>query len=160
MELEGILRRIEQRLSATGQTANAASKAARRPDAIRNLRRAIAKGRKGISTDTLSALAPVLKTSVAWLMEAEGPEEIEEDAGSRVNARVWRERLLVVVEGSYRSFQLDPDEARELAQIVFEAAEEPIIDEHGLDSLAARRMAAELVTRRFLKSKSAPADSE
>ena len=75
MDLKGILDRIERRLEAVGLTANAASKEAGRPDAIRNLRRAVEAGkRKGISTDTLSALAPVLKTNPAWLLNETGDE--------------------------------------------------------------------------------------
>lgn len=73
MELEDILTRIESRLGALGLSAHAASLAAKRPDAIRNLKRAVRGGdRRGITTETLIALAPVLKTSAAWLLEGVG----------------------------------------------------------------------------------------
>lgn len=73
MDLKGILERIEARLDAVEMTANAASNAAKRPDAIRNLKRAVEEGkRKGISTDTLIALAPVLKTTASWLLTGQG----------------------------------------------------------------------------------------
>lgn len=73
MELEDILSRIESRLAALGLSAHAASLAAKKPDAIRNLKRAVHKGdRRGITTETLTALAPVLKTSAAWLLEGVG----------------------------------------------------------------------------------------
>jgi hypothetical protein len=81
MELRGILERIEKRLDAVGLSASAASKAAGKPDAIRNLQRAVEKDdRQGVSTATLNALAPVLKTTPVWLFAGAGPEEI----GSRL----------------------------------------------------------------------------
>ncbi|MCI0601142.1 MAG: S24 family peptidase [Beijerinckiaceae bacterium] len=75
MELEEILTRIESRLIAVGLSAHAASLAARRPDAIRNLKRAVKNhDRRGVSTETLMALAPVLKTTAAWLLEGVGEQ--------------------------------------------------------------------------------------
>lgn len=73
MDLEDILTRIESRLAALGLSAHAASLAAKKPDAIRNLKRAVKNGdRRGVTTETLIALAPVLKTSAAWLLEGVG----------------------------------------------------------------------------------------
>jgi SOS-response transcriptional repressor LexA len=75
MELEDVLTRIESRLKAVGLSAHAASLAARRPDAIRNLKRAVKiHNRRGITTETLVALAPVLKTTAAWLLEGIGEQ--------------------------------------------------------------------------------------
>jgi phage repressor protein C with HTH and peptisase S24 domain len=76
MELEDVLARVESRLAALGLSAHAASLAAKKPDAIRNLRRAVKNGdRRGITTETLVALAPVLKTTAAWLLEGVGGPE-------------------------------------------------------------------------------------
>lgn len=73
MDLEDVLGRIESRLKLLGLSAHAASLAAKKPDAIRNLKRAVKSGdRRGITTETLIALAPVLKTSAAWLLEGVG----------------------------------------------------------------------------------------
>jgi phage repressor protein C with HTH and peptisase S24 domain len=73
MDLEDVLARIESRLKALGLSAHAASLAAKRPDAIRNLKRAVKNhDRRGITTETLTALAPVLKTTAAWLLEGVG----------------------------------------------------------------------------------------
>ncbi len=81
MELEDILARVETRLQALGLSAHAASLAARKPDAIRNLKRAVKNGdRRGITTETLAALAPVLKTSASWLLEGVG----DPNAGTEV----------------------------------------------------------------------------
>ena len=75
MELEDIVARIESRLKGVGLSAHAASLAARRPDAIRNLKRAVKiHNRRGITTETLVALAPVLKTTAAWLLEGIGEQ--------------------------------------------------------------------------------------
>lgn len=76
--LQDVLDRVESRLRALGLTANGASKAAGLSgDAIRNLRRAAKDGeRAGVSTRTINALAPVLKTNVDWLLNGTGdPDE-------------------------------------------------------------------------------------
>ncbi len=81
MDLEDVLTRIESRLNALGLSAHAASIAAKKPDAIRNLKRAVKNGeRRGVTTETLIALAPVLKTTAAWLLEGVG----EATPGNRV----------------------------------------------------------------------------
>jgi hypothetical protein len=70
MDPTRLLSRIEARLEALNMSANAASKAANTPDAIRNLRRAVKNGtRGGMSTATIAALARVLETTPAWLLE-------------------------------------------------------------------------------------------
>ncbi len=75
MQLQAVLSRIESRLELVGLSANRASDLAKRPDAIRNLKRAVQNGeRRGITTETLVALAPVLKTTAAWLLEGAGDE--------------------------------------------------------------------------------------
>ena len=79
---ENILARIESQLKEVGLSPHAASRAAGRPDAIRNLQRAVKnQDRRGITTDTLAALAPVLKTTAAWLLDGTG----EETAGYRLS---------------------------------------------------------------------------
>lgn len=83
MELTGILYRIEQRLEVVELSADAASKAAGKPDAIRNIKRAIEKGdRNGVSTATLRALAQVLKTTPSWLMEGTEADVRSEDVAA------------------------------------------------------------------------------
>ncbi|WP_307280254.1 XRE family transcriptional regulator [Phyllobacterium ifriqiyense] len=74
------MRRVEERLKAVGLSAQAAStQAGLSKDAIRNMQRAIQqKGRAGVSTKTITALAPVLETSVAWLLNEEGDESIQQ----------------------------------------------------------------------------------
>jgi hypothetical protein len=79
MELKPILKRIEGRLKLQGLSADAASKAAGKPDAIRNLRRAVKEGgRKGVSTDTLRALAPVLGVTAGWIL-GEKPDDVRSE---------------------------------------------------------------------------------
>ncbi|WP_315975662.1 XRE family transcriptional regulator [Phyllobacterium sp. A18/5-2] len=74
--LDEVFERVEKRLAAVGLSAQAASiRAGLSKDAIRNMHRAVQqKGRAGVSTKTITALAPVLQTSVAWLLEGEGEE--------------------------------------------------------------------------------------
>jgi hypothetical protein len=81
--LEDVIKRVERRLKAVGLSASAASsQAGLSKDAIRNMQRALKEdGREGVSTRTISALAPVLRTSVAYLLEGEGPEEAGGIAG-------------------------------------------------------------------------------
>ncbi len=70
MELRDVLARVESRLTAVGLSAHAASMAAKKPDAIRNLRRAVQNGeRRGVTTETLASLAPILETTASWLLE-------------------------------------------------------------------------------------------
>ena len=77
MLLQDVLTRVESRLAAVGLSAHAASLAAKKPDAIRNLRRAVQNhDRRGITTETLAALAPVLQTSAAWLLEGVGADGV------------------------------------------------------------------------------------
>ena len=76
VKLKEILARVESRLVATGQTADGASRAAGKPDAIRNMKRAVKAGRRGVNSGTIAALAPILKTTAAWLLDGEGQEEV------------------------------------------------------------------------------------
>lgn len=75
--MKDVLERIEQRLEALGISATRASRdAGLSDDAIRNMRRALeADDRKGVSTATLFALAPVLKTTASWLIDGTTPAE-------------------------------------------------------------------------------------
>ena len=46
-------------------------------DAIRNMQRALKNGgRQGVNLATITALASALETSVSWLVEGHGPEEV------------------------------------------------------------------------------------
>jgi phage repressor protein C with HTH and peptisase S24 domain len=107
MELDDVLARIENRLKAVGLSAHAASLAAKRPDAIRNLKRAVRNNdRRGVTTETLIALAPVLKTTAAWLLEGVGeaaPGNLVSVAG-RIGAggEIEPEYERVPAEGLYK----------------------------------------------------------
>lgn len=79
--LKDVLARVEARLAAVEKTPTAASReAGLSPDAIRNMKRATedGTGRKGVTTRTIEKLAPVLRTTTAWLLEGAGPENVEE----------------------------------------------------------------------------------
>jgi hypothetical protein len=70
LDLAGILDRVERMLDAKGLKADAASRLAGKPDAIRNLRRAVRNGKRtGVTTATIAALAPVLGTTPGWLID-------------------------------------------------------------------------------------------
>jgi SOS-response transcriptional repressor LexA len=82
MMLKNVLDRIEERLGVVGLTAAAASrKAGLSVDAIRNIRRKVENGEDNASVNasTLAALAPILKTTVAYLAEGAGPSSSEGD---------------------------------------------------------------------------------
>jgi hypothetical protein len=93
--LQAIYGRICERLDQTGLSASAASRlAGLNPDAIRNIQRAVQSGRAGrvgVSTRTLAALAPVLGTTSAWLLEgkAEAPDDALSDGGSNLALIDW-----------------------------------------------------------------------
>lgn len=73
MNTSAILARINERLSAMGLTAAAASRqAGLTVDAIRNLKRGVKDGKGGSTIRTISALAPILGTSTSWLLDGVG----------------------------------------------------------------------------------------
>jgi hypothetical protein len=79
MELAEILARIEGRLSTVGLSASKASRQAGKPDAIRNMQRVVREGRQGsVTVETISALAPVLRTTTEWLLTGQGKQEADE----------------------------------------------------------------------------------
>lgn len=82
MNLKDILDRVEARLSALGLSADGASKRAGKPDAIRNMRRAVKTGRGGPTAETVAALAPVLETTAAWLIEGAADDLRSEDVAA------------------------------------------------------------------------------
>lgn len=89
-DLAAIYARITQRLDAVGLSASAASRLAGKPDAIRNLKRAIEDGRAraGVSTATIAAIAPVLQTTSAWLLDGSDDDTPPEAARPPHLARV------------------------------------------------------------------------
>lgn len=78
-----VLSRIQQRLDVVGLTeSSAALQAGLSDSAIRNVRRNLAMGKDAkFSARTLEALAPVLQTTAAWLIDGTG------DAGLSVKQR-------------------------------------------------------------------------
>lgn len=100
MDLPGILERIEARLKVKNLSADAASKLAGKPDAIRNIKRAIKTGkRQGVSTATIRALAVTLECSPAWLL---GEEDVSQEGFYRPPPEILGRRDLKVfsaVEG-------------------------------------------------------------
>jgi SOS-response transcriptional repressor LexA len=92
MDQSAILRRIEERLRSLKLSADRASAIAGRPDAIRNLRRAVKNGgRQGVSLATLADLAPALETTLPWLLNA--------DSGDSSNVRNERRPISIPVVG-------------------------------------------------------------
>lgn len=102
--LPQILDRIDQRLAKLGLSDNAASVKAGKKDAIRNARRALnSPNRSGITLSTLEALAGALGTTVSWLADGSGAEEVGQgDAGQAEafhNPAVLTEELRAVRVG-------------------------------------------------------------
>lgn len=88
--LKDVLARIDKRLRVVRMSESAAAKAAGLSDsAIRNIRRAVKDGREqGASTMTLEKLAPILKTSAAWLLTGVGPETPDQSSIDRMLAEI------------------------------------------------------------------------
>ncbi len=135
MHLEEILARIESQLRALNISADKACTQANRPDAIRNLRRAVKTGgtRKGVSTATLIALAPVLKVTPEWLLNGggaaersreetiTGPDAVDLDLFERLavatlvelgHPEVQSRGLVAAWLKAARSLQTEPDDAQ------------------------------------------------
>jgi transcriptional regulator with XRE-family HTH domain len=80
--LADVLFRIQKRLEKVGLSeSRAAIAAGLSQDAIRNMRRTVESGKlgAGVNTSTIAALAPVLQTTVSWLLEERGSEELSDD---------------------------------------------------------------------------------
>jgi hypothetical protein len=123
MQLAEVLERIEARLKVLNMTENAASLAAGKPDAIRNLRRGVQSGaRKGISTATLAALAPVLKTTAEWLMTGRNAPDVEETAVEAAVSLPYADAILALTL-AFEALRLGSDaECRVLARAVLAAS--------------------------------------
>ena len=78
MHLQEIVNRIDQRLESLGISALEAERRAGRRDAIRNMRRAVARGKGGVTMRTIDALAPALSTTSEWLLTGQGTIEADE----------------------------------------------------------------------------------
>lgn len=122
MDLAEILKRVEQRLKELGLTAKGASALAGRPDAIRNLKRAVRDGgRQGISTATIAALAPVLEVSEEWLATGRSGEPLA--LATTDNWPIDPMKLArLVSEARERLGALPEDEARNLTEALIEAS--------------------------------------
>ncbi len=87
MNLPDIYKRVLERLKVVGLTAAAASKLAGKPDAIRNMKRAIAGGRLGVSTATIRELAPILKCTPEYLLHGvQAPSVSDAEDAPMLNA--------------------------------------------------------------------------
>jgi hypothetical protein len=87
-----LLANIERLLKARGTTADAVSKAAKSPDAIRNLRRRVAGEKQGHwRLDTLEAIAQALDTSPWELLRPPGAVAQDEDFRTMVRDLVSEE---------------------------------------------------------------------
>jgi hypothetical protein len=84
MGIKDILARIDRRLEATGETDNSASVKAKAPDFIRNMRRGKV---NDVKFGPIRRLAEVLKTTPEWLVDEEGPEEIETQEAQKIPVR-------------------------------------------------------------------------
>ena len=82
MHLQEIVNRIDQRLESLGISALEAERRAGRRDAIRNMRRAVARGKGGVTMRTIDALAPALSTTPEWLLT--GQDRIEADENTEI----------------------------------------------------------------------------
>lgn len=73
-----VLARVQQRLEVVKLTESAAAlKAGLSDSAIRNVRRALKNGKDAkFSARTLEALAPILETTAAWLIEGTGDADL------------------------------------------------------------------------------------
>jgi hypothetical protein len=78
MHLQEIVNRIDHRLESLGISALEAERRAGRRDAIRNMRRAVARGKGGVTMRTIDALAPALSTTSEWLLTGH-QDKIEAD---------------------------------------------------------------------------------
>jgi hypothetical protein len=97
MDLTAVLSNIEARLAELDKSADAVSRAAGKPDAIRNLRRAIKSGKGGFTMKTLVALARALETSPEALLSTSRPHlpaDLDGDAAKMLDFLLEQRELL------------------------------------------------------------------
>ena len=141
MHLETILKRVEERLQALSLTETAAAKLAGHPDAIKNLRRAAKgkSGRKGISTDTLFALAPVLQTTPGWLLDGSGQQDVRFNADFEALVQILC--YAVLRQKANENPDIDPKKAAlRLTKVLLETLRSPPAAPVGVDQDAATRV--------------------
>jgi len=123
MQLADILQRVESRLKALGLSAHAASTAAGKPYAIRNIRRAVQLGnRQGVSTATIAALAPVLQASVGWLMTGEDEEPPAAEPPEPASTAAPLDFAAIAIDEVLRVLGAKPEAAKELVAIIQQVA--------------------------------------
>ena len=131
MILREIYKRILERLAAVNLTASAASDLAGKPDAIRNMKRAIRDGaRGGVSTSTIRALAPVLECSPEYLLHGLSEPPRDDGDQSALNEQqaltvrlVFQAFLGLVMEDRILQEQLkDPGHRAALARVAAQFA--------------------------------------
>jgi hypothetical protein len=121
MQLKTLVDCVESRLKALGISANKASMLATgQPDAIRNLRRAVKDGtRRGVTTATLSALAPVLKTTPEWLLTGSDGQAAEALALKAADTALPQNEVVKGLAWVFQEIAAAPEaEARQLALAV------------------------------------------
>ena len=160
MELAGILMRIESRLIAVGLSATKASKLAGKPDAIRNIRRAVTQTgkegrRRGISSATIHALAPVLQTTPEWILTGKNGGENGASATAAAAMAIHDETLTIreMVDGLTWAFQelekATEAEAHMLAVAVATVIRMPLAQSGEPPSEQERRNLIEIAVRLF-----------
>lgn len=100
----------------------------------------------------LYELAKALGTSEEWLKTGRDSSK-ETEPSSNVSPFDVAELVFETVKGSYQMLGLSKGEADELSQLLRELCEEPLTPSGSEDPLTARRILAESLTRKFLKSK-------
>lgn len=117
MSLAQVLARIEERLTALGISADAASRRAGKPDAIRNIRRAVEskkEGRKGVNAETLRALADVLEVTPGWLMSGVNEAVLNPNLNNLLPVETSQLPVVGIVEaGAWRETGLQEHKHRE-----------------------------------------------
>lgn len=114
LDLPAILARIEQRLADLSLSADEASKRAGKPDAIRNIRRAVRKGQPGgVTLTTVAALAKTLSVRVSWLVEGKDIERVPLDAESEAPPSFVDDAETLAAAERFERRQLQPGEVVE-----------------------------------------------
>jgi transcriptional regulator with XRE-family HTH domain len=103
---------------------------------------------KSQSTTILNELAIALGVSETWLRTGKGPKQAEQVSSTEVDLIL--EHVMEAIKASYEAIGV-PD-AGELAQLVLESAQEPLVAGE-TPNLRERRMIVASLVRRFLLTK-------
>lgn len=146
-------------LEATGRSAPQVAAAAGKPDAIRNMKRAVEAGKnQTVTVDTVAAIANELNVSLAWLLTGEGVQTYGSMATEENKPDL--DDAIALAEGAMLSAGLDPALLPKLRELLHECLEVPVVSSTPQSALESRRNLTRAAVSKFLRQHDAQAETK